>query len=176
MFIGTLSGSYDVVTFSPRVQAGIDWIRNTDFSQVEDGVHEIDGRDLFAIVQSYTTKPESEAFWEAHRKYVDVQHVISVGQPADIDHCVDFVRAAEHPVIGSDRSTVNERSGDECLDLCAGKCRVATGQRDQNVEAKVQQAAHDRPQTVRQLYAAILLFQQPLRPVCRTTRRSGMIQ
>jgi YhcH/YjgK/YiaL family protein len=77
VFIGTLSGSYDVVTFSPRVQAGIDWIRNTDFSQVEDGVHEIDGRNLFAIVQSYTTKPESEGFWEAHRKYVDVQHVIS---------------------------------------------------------------------------------------------------
>lgn len=37
---------------------------------------EIIGDDVFALVQRYTTKPPSEAFWEAHRTYIDVQCVI----------------------------------------------------------------------------------------------------
>lgn len=36
----------------------------------------IDGDDVFALVQRYRTKPPVDAFWEAHRKYIDVQCVI----------------------------------------------------------------------------------------------------
>ncbi len=38
-------------------------------------VVEIDGKDVFAIFQTYEAKPLAEARPEAHRKYIDVQYI-----------------------------------------------------------------------------------------------------
>lgn len=38
--------------------------------------HEIDGDNVFALVQRYRTKSPTDAFWEAHRLHIDVQCVI----------------------------------------------------------------------------------------------------
>jgi YhcH/YjgK/YiaL family protein len=42
---------------------------------LEDGRHEIEGQRLFALVQSYTTRPATEVVFEAHRSYMDLQLV-----------------------------------------------------------------------------------------------------
>lgn len=36
---------------------------------------ELDGDRLFAMMQEYPTKPEKDCFWEAHRKYIDIQYI-----------------------------------------------------------------------------------------------------
>ena len=36
----------------------------------------IEGEEIFALIQRYRTRPPRDAFWEAHRKYVDVQCVV----------------------------------------------------------------------------------------------------
>ena len=36
---------------------------------------DLDGDNCFALVQSYKTKPLSEAKFEAHRKYIDIQFI-----------------------------------------------------------------------------------------------------
>ena len=41
------------------------------------GRNEIDGDDVFANVQEYTTVPADEKLFEAHRAYYDVQFVVS---------------------------------------------------------------------------------------------------
>lgn len=41
------------------------------------GRYELDGERVFANVSSYTTKPREGALLEAHRKYADLQAVIS---------------------------------------------------------------------------------------------------
>ncbi|TLD72748.1 DUF386 domain-containing protein [Phragmitibacter flavus] len=41
------------------------------------GRYEIDGDRVFAGVDSYTTKPLEDALFEAHRKYADVQFLLS---------------------------------------------------------------------------------------------------
>lgn len=41
---------------------------------IETGVYEIIGRDLFAVVQKYTTK--ERGFYEAHNKYIDIQYMV----------------------------------------------------------------------------------------------------
>ena len=48
-----------------------------DVKDLPDGRIDIDGDNLFAIVQQYTTKASTDGFWEAHRKYIDVQFVVS---------------------------------------------------------------------------------------------------
>jgi biofilm protein TabA len=42
-----------------------------------DGRHEIDGEDVFALVQTYDTAPGVEKRFESHRQYVDVQFLAS---------------------------------------------------------------------------------------------------
>lgn len=37
----------------------------------------LDGEEIFALCQSYHTKPEAEGRFEAHRKYIDVQYIVS---------------------------------------------------------------------------------------------------
>ena len=60
----------------PGVLRGLELLRDTDFSAMEDGRHEIDGDRLFILLQSYDTKPENDTP-EAHKKYIDIQYLIS---------------------------------------------------------------------------------------------------
>jgi YhcH/YjgK/YiaL family protein len=38
---------------------------------------DIDGDNLYALVQEYVTKPVEQGVWEAHRRYIDVQYMVS---------------------------------------------------------------------------------------------------
>ncbi len=61
----------------PGFQAATEFLRSCDGKQ-PDGVVEIDGRDVFAIVESYETRQEKGApRFEAHRKYIDIQFLLS---------------------------------------------------------------------------------------------------
>ena len=42
----------------------------------EDGKIVLDGDKLFINVQSYTSKPESDCGFEAHKKYIDIQLIL----------------------------------------------------------------------------------------------------
>jgi YhcH/YjgK/YiaL family protein len=60
-----------------RFAVGFDYLITTDFAAVADGRYEIRGEDVYAMVQSYDTKPQSEGRWESHRRNADIQYVIS---------------------------------------------------------------------------------------------------
>ena len=64
-------------SLNPHFKAAFDWILSTDFKSLPIGKTEISGSDVFANVQEYETKPESEAFFETHQKYIDIQFLIS---------------------------------------------------------------------------------------------------
>lgn len=51
----------------------IDWLASHDPRELEAGCHEIDGQRVFANVMEPTTRPESEAHYEVHARYYDVQ-------------------------------------------------------------------------------------------------------
>lgn len=65
-------------TIHPGLYKALTILRDTDFSKMEDGTVEVEGRDLFYFLQSYETKPDNDTP-EAHRKYADIQAVL-VGQ------------------------------------------------------------------------------------------------
>jgi YhcH/YjgK/YiaL family protein len=62
---------------SERFAAGFDYLRSNVFETMADEKYAIDGEDLFAMVQSYQTKPRDQGRWEAHRHYADIQYVVS---------------------------------------------------------------------------------------------------
>ncbi len=49
-----------------------------------DGRYEIDGDNVFAIVQTATTRPAAEKLFEAHRAYIDVQMVLDGSERHDV--------------------------------------------------------------------------------------------
>lgn len=63
--------------FSPVLQKAIEYIRNTDLVHLEPGRYEIDGDNMFAVVQEIETVMKSERKAECHSKYIDVQYLIS---------------------------------------------------------------------------------------------------
>ena len=61
-------------SINSRIYKALQYIKNTDFSFLDNGKYDID-ENIFAIVNRYNTIPVSEEKLEAHRKYIDVQFV-----------------------------------------------------------------------------------------------------
>ena len=76
MIIDHLGQVHWYLSINDRVAAALRFLQKTDLEAMSVGRHKIDGARIFAMVQEYTTKPESEGFWEAHRSYIDVQMVV----------------------------------------------------------------------------------------------------
>jgi YhcH/YjgK/YiaL family protein len=62
-------------SFNTNVSKAIDFIKNTDFNNLNDGRYDIAGNDIYALVNTYDTKERENCFLEAHKKYIDVQFV-----------------------------------------------------------------------------------------------------
>ena len=76
MIHDTLQNSARYEVLSPRFARAFAYLRGVDGTQAL-GRHELDGDNVFALVQKYSTKPVEGALFEAHRKYIDVQFVQS---------------------------------------------------------------------------------------------------
>ncbi len=60
---------------SQRISAALDYISKTDFSVMEPGRFELDGSNLFVLVQVYDSIPKEQGKWECHRNYIDIQYI-----------------------------------------------------------------------------------------------------
>ena len=60
-----------------KFKRAFEFIKSTDLKSLKDGKIEIDGDNIFAIAQKYKTKDSDDGIWEAHRKYIDIQYMIS---------------------------------------------------------------------------------------------------
>lgn len=55
------------------IERALDFLRSTDFRNLEPGVVEIDGKNIFAQVIDLTTRDVAENRPEVHRRYTDIQ-------------------------------------------------------------------------------------------------------
>lgn len=65
------------VAFSPALQKGLLYLKNTDLSTLSVGRHDIDGDTIFALVSEYATEPKKDRKPEAHQRYIDIQYLAS---------------------------------------------------------------------------------------------------
>jgi len=77
MIVDTLSQAPRYEPLHPRFKAAFDFLRDTDLRALPLGRTGIDGDHLFALAQAYETRPVQGGALEAHRKYIDIQFVIS---------------------------------------------------------------------------------------------------
>lgn len=84
-----------------RIKQGFEYLQNTDFNQVKDGIHDVN-ENIFAVITSYDTKEVNRL--ESHKSHIDIQYVISglgeyigykhiseVGNPTEIDDEKDIL-------------------------------------------------------------------------------------
>lgn len=59
----------------PAVVRGLRFLASTDINALPTGRIDIDGDDLFALVQDYDTEPKAARRAESHARYIDIQYL-----------------------------------------------------------------------------------------------------
>lgn len=77
MILDTIVNAERYAGLHPLFATVFDYIRLTDLTALASGKHTIIGDDLFAIVERVSGRLRSEAQLECHRKYIDIQLVLS---------------------------------------------------------------------------------------------------
>ncbi len=63
----------------PVWQEALTWIQE-HAENLLDGEHEIQGRDMYANMQSFSTLPRSDATFEVHEQYIDIHYCLEGGE------------------------------------------------------------------------------------------------
>lgn len=58
-----------------NMKPAMEFIEKAVAENLEVGRYELDGKNLYALVQEYDSK--TDAKWEYHRKYIDIQFIVS---------------------------------------------------------------------------------------------------
>ena len=62
----------------PLLKKVEDFVVDFKNGKLADGTYEIDGKRVFAMVQSYRTRQQThEMMFEAHKKYIDLQYIVN---------------------------------------------------------------------------------------------------
>lgn len=86
MIIDTLARAHLYAALHEGISRAFHYLQHTDLKALPVGKHLIDGDKLFAIVQEYDTMDAANEKMESHRRYIDVQYVIT-GREL-VGHCM----------------------------------------------------------------------------------------
>jgi YhcH/YjgK/YiaL family protein len=75
MIADNIKNAPQYFSYGERFKKALEFLQNTNINSLDNGTHELDGKNLFVIVSEYETKPQKEGQWESHLKYYDVQYV-----------------------------------------------------------------------------------------------------
>jgi biofilm protein TabA len=75
MIADVLKNRHIYEAISPGIKTALEYIAKTDFSLMAPGRYELDGSNLFVLVQAYDSIPRGQGKWECHIKYIDIQYI-----------------------------------------------------------------------------------------------------
>lgn len=73
MIYDSLANLRHYETLSSRIKTGINFLEGSDLTALSDGIYEIEGREVYAFVNTFTTRDREGALFEVHRSYIDLQ-------------------------------------------------------------------------------------------------------
>lgn len=71
--------TYENILVLPAWRTALEWIKNMP-TDLTEGEHEINGRDMYANVHSADLLPRTEAVFEAHQNYIDLHYCLAGGE------------------------------------------------------------------------------------------------
>lgn len=96
MIKDNIKNAQNYYNLSEHVKLGLEYLKNTDFSKVENGKYILWGKEVFAIIQDYTSKPQSEGDFEAHKKYTDIQYIIEGDELIGVSDIENFSQITDY--------------------------------------------------------------------------------
>jgi len=76
MIYDRLNNLKQYFSLNENFKIAYDFLKKNNLKELKDGRYDINGK-IYANVQSLKTKNKEEKKWEVHRKYIDIQYVIS---------------------------------------------------------------------------------------------------
>ena len=104
----------------PGVFKGLELLRDTDFSALEDTRYYVDGEDFFFFLTSYETQPLNDTP-EAHVKYIDIQCLLYGKEHMNVGALEDMTEEVLPRPEGDIRFY---RGPTDTVTLCPGKFAV----------------------------------------------------
>lgn len=77
MILDKIENSEQYFCLNSNLEKAFKFLTDNNLKELADGRYEIDSDNVFALVQSYTTKDCKENKWESHEKYIDIQYIAS---------------------------------------------------------------------------------------------------
>ncbi len=78
MIITDLPHAHEQIASTATFEKALAFLRRNDLATLPDGTIEIDGKRVYASVQSYETFASGTPFkFEAHRAYIDIQYIVA---------------------------------------------------------------------------------------------------
>ena len=76
MIYGNRQHTSQYLGISPRLDRALNYLMTHDLAAMAPGRYPIDGDDVWVKISDIATKSESDALYEAHDKFIDIQMVI----------------------------------------------------------------------------------------------------
>ena len=76
MIKNSLKYTKNYYKLSKKIKLALEYLEKNDLKVLDNGRYDILGDDVYVNVQDYTSKPETQGNWEAHKKYIDIQFMI----------------------------------------------------------------------------------------------------
>lgn len=106
------------IKIHPRFEAAFEALKKLISENAEVGKYEIDGTNIYAMVQEYETKPFSEKKFEIHKEYIDIQYIVSGKEAMGFDSLDKLTPVGKY---APDIQFFGMNEGYDRINLCAGE-------------------------------------------------------
>jgi uncharacterized protein, YhcH/YjgK/YiaL family len=96
MILDNIKNAHLYYNVSDRLALGLKYLQETDLASLEPGKYEIDGKNVYAAVSAYDSRPVEQGKWEAHKNYIDIQYIISGEEKMGYAHIADMASSTEY--------------------------------------------------------------------------------
>ncbi len=76
MITGSILREKDYGYLTARIHKAVRYLKDHNLCAMEDGTYEIDGEEIYMMLQSFRVENPIDAAFETHRKYIDIQYVL----------------------------------------------------------------------------------------------------
>jgi YhcH/YjgK/YiaL family protein len=76
MILDKLENKDLYLNINSNLKKAFEFLENANIGKLADGRYEIDCDNVYAFVQSYTTRNSEDNKWESHKRYLDIQYIL----------------------------------------------------------------------------------------------------
>jgi len=93
MILDTLDNAARYDSLHPRFKQAFDWLQSRRLEELPNGRQEIEGTHLYAIVMREGGRGLAAAKYETHRKYIDIQYLVTGSDLMGWSHLVPELKS-----------------------------------------------------------------------------------